>query len=197
MVIKLLSHEGILADTDMETVRAAPDDESRRVLLADAVRDHLRRLDPPEVNVAIQGLMHPVPVRLAGCCRPDFGDDIMAYVSRERGAAIHRRTCRSIRHPVEHGSAHVVDARWKGPPRMRVVRFDLTGNDRRGLLLNISHVLAELIVDAQAVRLNAVADGTARGFALLEVTELTDLEDVGQRIAAIPGITEVTVHGGS
>ncbi len=196
-VIKLLSREGILSGEEAAAIRSVAEEERRRILLADAVRAYLDRRGPGDVNVTIQGMMHAIPVRLAGCCRPDFGDDIVAYVSRERGAAIHRRTCRSIRYPLAYRSAHVVEARWKGPPRLRRVRVELAGHDRRGLLLNISHVFAELKIDAQAVQLDASVDGEARGFALLEVTELTNLDDVAQRIEAIPGITAVTVREGS
>ena len=182
-------------DQDSETL-GVDDEDSMRSTVEEVFGEHAQDGDPLHMPLRIDGLRYPIPVRLAGCCRPQYGDEILAHTARGRGATIHRRTCRTIRQMVEFWPASMAKAAWEGPPRMERVRFDILGRDRRGLLLAISGVLSEIKVDAQSIKLNAEEGGLARGYANLELNTLTDRDEVVQRLEAIPGITSVAIRTG-
>jgi (p)ppGpp synthase/HD superfamily hydrolase len=95
---------------------------------------------------------------------------------------------------VEQGSARVADARWSRPPQLQLVRYDITGHDRQGLFLSVSSKLAEMGIDAQAIKLTAGADALARGYARLELDDLSDREDIAYKLRSIPGITSVRIR---
>jgi len=190
-LIEVLGEEGVLSD---EAVEEFDDEDTLRTLIHDAVSEHVRGEDPSETTIEIDGIRHALPTRLAGCCHPKYGDDIVAYTSRGRGASIHRRSCRAVQRMVEQGSAHVAAARWRRPPRRHLVRYDITGHDRRGLFLSVSSKLAEMGIDAQAIQLSAEPDGSARGYARLEIDDLTDRGEITRKLRAIAGITSVRIR---
>lgn len=49
-------------------------------------------------------------VRFAGCCNPIEGDDIVGYISRGKGVAIHRQNCSNLKY-LE--SERLIDAKWQ------------------------------------------------------------------------------------
>lgn len=194
-LVKVLGREDIMSDEQVSDTLELDDEDSIRTTVGEVVGEYTQAIDPSHMPLAIEGLRYPIRVRLAGCCRPQFGDDIVAHTARRRGATIHRRTCRAIRQLVEFWPVQMARASWTGPPRMETVRYDILGSDRRGLLLAISAVLSEIKVDAQSIKLMAEDGGIARGYANLELSALTDREEVAQRLEAIPGITAVRVRG--
>lgn len=52
-------------------------------------------------------------VRFAGCCSPIEGDDIVGYISRGNGVAIHRRNCPNIAFLEKE---RLIDAQWQSKP---------------------------------------------------------------------------------
>ena len=190
-LIEVLGEEGVLTDEDVDEF---DDEDTLRSLIHEVVTEHVRGEDPAETTIEIEGTRHPLPTRLAGCCHPKYGDEIVAYTSRGRGASIHRRSCRAVQRMVEQGSAHVADARWRRPPRKHLIRYDITGRDRRGLFLSVSSKLAEMGIDAQAIQLSAKQGGSARGYARLEVDDLTDREEIARKLRAIAGVTSVHIR---
>lgn len=52
-------------------------------------------------------------VRFAGCCSPIEGDDIIGYISRGKGVAIHRKNCPNLAY-LE--SERLIDAQWQSKP---------------------------------------------------------------------------------
>lgn len=50
--------------------------------------------------------------KLALCCRPQAGDAIVGYVTRDRGITIHRRDCPFMQRVPEEREDRLLDARW-------------------------------------------------------------------------------------
>ncbi len=194
-LVKVLGREDIMSDDQVSDTLELDDEDSIRTTVGEVVGEYAQAYEPSNMPLEIEGLRYPIPVRLAGCCRPQFGDVIVAHTARRRGATIHRRTCRAIRQMVDFWPVQMAKATWTGPPRMETVRYDILGSDRSGLLLAISAVLSEIKIDAQSIKLMTEEGGVARGYANLELNALTDREEVAQRLEAIPGITSVSVRG--
>jgi GTP diphosphokinase / guanosine-3',5'-bis(diphosphate) 3'-diphosphatase len=193
-LIEGLAEQGLLDDGELEITGEFDEDDTVRSAIHEAVAEHVRMDEPPEMSIEIEGLRHRLPTRIARCCRPAYGDEIIAYTSRGRGASIHRRDCKAVLRMVEQGSAHVSPARWSRRPDKQLMRYDIVGTDRRGLFLSVSGKLADMGVDAQAIKLKAEPDGTARGYARVEVDDLTDREEIAARLRAVPGVTSVVIR---
>ena len=49
---------------------------------------------------------------LAGCCAPIFGDDIVGYVTQNRGVTIHRKECAQLQILAHNYPERIVTASW-------------------------------------------------------------------------------------
>ncbi|HPC81819.1 MAG TPA: HD domain-containing protein [Thermoanaerobaculaceae bacterium] len=190
-----LAREGAVDTSRLEVRQALAEEGSLRAWISATLLERLERRAAPAAPVAIAGLRHGVPVRLAECCRPEFGDDIVALTAPERGATIHRWSCREVRPLVQHSAPRVARASWNSPPRRQLAHLVIEGRDRRGLLLAIAEALVRMKLDAQSIQLSARPDGSAEGALWLELPELVPAAEVIERIAAIPGVVRVVPAG--
>lgn len=96
----------------------------------------------------IGNLMHSI----ARCCRPIPGEAILGFITQSRGVSIHRANCEQLMELKNHAAERVVEAMWANNQdshyqlTMRVV-----GNDRNGLLRDITTILANEKVNLLAV----------------------------------------------
>ena len=84
--------------------------------------------------------------RIAQCCRPIPGDDIVAYITRGRGITVHSTSCRNIvrarKHPEEKN--RLLPASWSGDGSSSfAATIHVESEDRNGLLNDISGMIAE------------------------------------------------------
>lgn len=192
-MLKVLRADGLVDDDEARQIQKMANPETLRLLIGDVVCEHLLSTELPQVPIHIENLRYPIPLRLAGCCRPEFGDEIVAHTARDRGATIHRINCREIRDMVALWPAQMATASWSERPRTETVRYELHGRDRRGLLLALTHMLAEMKVDVRSVKMVAGEAGEAHGWAQLELDDLTDRDELAVRMESVPGIKSARV----
>ena len=82
-------------------------------------------------------------VRVAKCCKPVPGDDVIGYITQGRGVTVHRRDCPNIRHLPEAKQARLIDISWGEPGDLHAIEIEVLALDRRGLLNDITQVLVE------------------------------------------------------
>jgi GTP pyrophosphokinase len=63
-------------------------------------------------DVVIKGIDN-IMFNLARCCQPVGGDDIIGYITREKGVSIHRKTCFNIARVSKLKPEKLVDVEWK------------------------------------------------------------------------------------
>ncbi|MEI7841820.1 MAG: bifunctional (p)ppGpp synthetase/guanosine-3',5'-bis(diphosphate) 3'-pyrophosphohydrolase [Gallionellaceae bacterium] len=62
-------------------------------------------------GVLVQGVGNLL-TKNAQCCHPEPPDEIIGYVTRDRGITLHRKDCRAIQHIPENRRDRVLDAQW-------------------------------------------------------------------------------------
>ena len=62
---------------------------------------------------------------LAKCCKPAPPDDIIGFVTRDRGISVHRNTCPSFRHLAEQSPEKVLNASWAALQEGQVFAVDV------------------------------------------------------------------------
>ncbi|MCL2861409.1 MAG: bifunctional (p)ppGpp synthetase/guanosine-3',5'-bis(diphosphate) 3'-pyrophosphohydrolase [Firmicutes bacterium] len=81
-------------------------------------------------------------IRLARCCTPVPGDNIMGFVSRGKGVAIHRATCQNIQYAEQF---RLIDAKWaRQPSEEFIVTFCVETKNSEGVIAKIASLLYEL-----------------------------------------------------
>ncbi len=100
--------------------------------------DKLR--NTPAGSVAIKGL-NGLLVRLAHCCNPVPGDDIIGFVSRGRGVIIHRKDCPNISH---EDLERLQPAQWTGENTEFIAGLKIIASDDNGVTMFITSEISAL-----------------------------------------------------
>ena len=79
-------------------------------------------------------------IRIAGCCHPVTGDEIVGYVSRGRGIIVHRADCRSL-HAIADFVERRVDVRWEEAAAFVTARIRVTARASPDLFAEIENAL--------------------------------------------------------
>ena len=79
--------------------------------------------------------------RMANCCTPILGDDIIGYITRTRGVTVHRRNCSNI--VSEREVERLIPVAWSKAHELYPVRVRLEAQDRVGLLRDITSLVSE------------------------------------------------------
>ncbi|CBA07452.1 TPA: bifunctional (p)ppGpp synthetase/guanosine-3',5'-bis(diphosphate) 3'-pyrophosphohydrolase [Neisseria meningitidis] len=130
---------------------------------------------------------------LAKCCKPAPPDDIVGFVTRDRGISVHRKTCPSFRHLAEQAPEKVLDASWAALQEGQVfaVDIEIRAQDRSGLLRDVSDALARHKLNVTAVQTQS-RDLEASMRFTLEVKQVTDLPRVLASLGDVKGVLSVT-----
>jgi guanosine-3',5'-bis(diphosphate) 3'-pyrophosphohydrolase len=105
--------------------------------------DHARRTkDAANYGISVKGV-DSVSVRLAKCCRPVPGDEIVGYVSLGRGITIHRSDCKNVK-ALKRAPDRFVDVGWQGENEASYrVELQIDAYDRTRLLEDLSRTFSE------------------------------------------------------
>jgi GTP pyrophosphokinase len=137
------------------------------------------------INVrGLKGLL----TRMAKCCNPAPGDDIVGYVTRGRGATIHRKDCPNILNINDR--ERLVEVSWGELENTFPVPVQIKAYDRDGLVRDVSTLLSE-----EGVNMNkAYVDVDRRNMAvfdlILEVRDIGHLSRVLDRLERLPNIVD-------
>ena len=101
-----------------------------------------RTQDASDYGIKVEGV-DDVVVRLAKCCRPVPGDEIVGYVSLGRGITIHRDDCRNVE-ALMKSPERFTDVSWAGDNATSYrVELQVDAWDRTRLLEDLSRTFAE------------------------------------------------------
>lgn len=128
--------------------------------------------------------------RLATCCSPVPGDEIVGYVTRGRGVTIHRVDCPNIENIKDR--ERLLDVTWGGEAEAQkfIIPLDVVAYDRDGLLRDISTVIADERINIFGVTVEIRGD-VAIIHLKLQISSPRQLTRIISRISMIPSITDV------
>jgi GTP pyrophosphokinase len=155
------------------------------------------KLKPERENVNAQGIWvkgisNPM-VRLAACCKPLPGDNIIGYVTRGRGVSVHRQNCANARRYTETEPDRLIEVGW-GQTKSGVYQVELFVNclDRERLTLDIVSIMAETKTPIYGIHANVdKRSGHSQIHLKLEVRSLDQMDYLIQRISRVDGVTNV------
>ena len=123
----------------------------------------------------------------AKCCNPIPGDDIIGYVTRGRGVAVHTRICPNVQNLL-YQSERRIPVAWGGESTATFpVELQVRARDRAGLLAEITAVISDAgsnirMLESRPDRQNARIDAS------LEISDKRQLETILSNIRRINGV---------
>ena len=134
-------------------------------------------------DIAVVGLKG-VKNQLAGCCNPTPGDEIVGFITRGRGATIHRKDCANVLNARD--KERLVQVSWGSPSRTFPVPIIIKAYDRDDLTKDIATVLSNNNVSLTELRVDVDESQGEAIFNLVlgvrDVSELRRTLDLLERI---------------
>jgi guanosine-3',5'-bis(diphosphate) 3'-pyrophosphohydrolase len=147
------------------------------------------RVERPDVTsgVVVPGSAD-VWVRLARCCTPVPGDDIMGFVTRGQGVSVHRRDCPNAK-GLMNEPERLIDVSWRaGRPTSFVVAIQVEALDRTRLLSDVATVLSDHHVNIVSATSSVGRDRITNLRFTFELADITHLSGV---LAAVKKVENV------
>ncbi len=137
-----------------------------------------------EFGILVDG-MSDIVVRLAKCCLPIPGDDIVGYISLGKGVTIHRADCKNARALRKHAERFTF-VTWSGyggkPFRVEV---QVEALDRSHLLEDVARTLSDSGANIVAGKVQTLPDGVVRDRFTIEVVDVRQLDNILANIRSV------------
>lgn len=133
-------------------------------------------------------------MRFAKCCNPLPGDEIVGYVTKGRGVSIHRADCDNIDINTEAPSDKLIEVGWDqnyNNLKSFEVEILILANDRRGLFVDVSRVLADEKIQVNGINARNNKDGLVNMNTIIVVASKDQLKSVKNKIKRIEGVISV------
>ena len=131
---------------------------------------------------------------MSSCCKPVPGDDIIGFITRGQGVAVHRRDCVNVINLEASKRERLIEVEWGDESnRTYEVALQIEAIDRQGLLRDVSKVLADEKVDV--IGLNTLSDKQEQIANMTFNIEISDLQQLGRvmdKIGMLPNILKVS-----
>ncbi len=145
-----------------------------------------RVLSPSESTDDVEVLgLRGLLVNMGRCCKPLPGDEIVGYITRGRGATIHRSDCPNILNVRD--VERLVRVTWGVKQSTYPVSIRIDAFDRSGLAEDVFSVIAREKINIADVDIKT-NQGDACFFMVLEVKDMPQLSRVLDRIIRLPNV---------
>jgi GTP pyrophosphokinase len=140
----------------------------------------------PSDAVRVMGLKG-IATTMGKCCNPMPGDEIIGYITRGRGATIHRQDCPNILRVSER--ERLVKVSWGQPGKEFIVPIEIKAYDRQGLMADVSKVISDEAVNLIDMNMK-MSQHLAVIKLVITVQGITQLSRILTKLESLPNVYE-------
>jgi GTP pyrophosphokinase len=170
------------AETETPTIKPGAQDAARRASSGDSLQ--------------VEG-HNELLVYRARCCNPIRGDEIVGYVTRGKGVAVHARNCPNVQNLLYESDrriavewAHAVEPK-PGRQNTYPVRLTVYCDDRAGMLKEMTAIISDDNTNIRTVDSRQDQNGDAVVEFVIEAEDVAHLNRVVQGLRRLPGVRDV------
>jgi GTP pyrophosphokinase len=160
------------------------------VTLADTIAEKISK--KPE-SLILKEDMDKITYRIAACCNPIPGDDVVGFMtSKKNEIEIHRTNCpEAIQLMTKYGN-RIVKAKWKSKESIGFLTgIKITGLDRKGLINEITDIISEkLNLNIRSFHLET-HEGMWDGVVMLYVHDTQNLDALIRQLKRLESVKKV------
>jgi GTP diphosphokinase / guanosine-3',5'-bis(diphosphate) 3'-diphosphatase len=161
--------------------------------MSDAVRKlHLTGSD----SLQVEG-QNDLLVYRARCCNPIRGEEIVGYVTRGKGVAVHARSCPNVQNLL-YESDRRINVEWSrasegaaGRTQRYPVKITVFCDDRTGMLKELTAVISDENTDIRSVDIRRDEEGEAIIEFVVEAEDLRHLNRMVLGLRRVDGVRQV------
>lgn len=165
-----------------ELTNKVPDERKKK-------EDRRRR---ENAGITVEGVDN-LMIRIARCCNPVPGDDIVGFITKGRGISVHRTDCPNITSLPESEKARFIDVKWDQEKLDQAYTADISiiAQDRKGLFSSLSRVCEDMDVHIDGVNAKSSKDETINVTLTLSISNKDQMEKVLRSLRSVPGVSDV------
>jgi guanosine-3',5'-bis(diphosphate) 3'-pyrophosphohydrolase len=149
-----------------------------------------RRVRTGDPGVVVKGV-DDIWVKLAKCCTPVPGDDIVGFVTRGAGVSVHRSDCINVT-SLRSEPERMVDVAWShNSTSLFLVQIQVEALDRSRLLSDVTRVLSDSHVNILSASVSTSRDRVALSRFVFEMAEPNHLASVLAAVRKVEGVFDV------
>lgn len=142
-------------------------------------------------GVVVDGVNN-LMIRIARCCNPVPGDDIVGFITKGRGISVHRRDCDNLKSLSPADKARFIDVRWDKDilDKSFDTEISLIAKDQKSMLSSISKICEDMDVHISGLNAKSNKDETVKINLTLSIKNKEQMEKICRSLKGIPGILE-------
>ena len=130
-------------------------------------------------------------VKLARCCTPVPGDEIIGFITRGAGVSVHQANCHNVQSLMREPE-RMIDVEWAPSSKsVFLVQIQIEALDRAGLLSDVTRVLSEHHVNILSANVSTSTDRLALSRFVFEMGDTTHLDRVLNAVRRIDAVYDV------
>ncbi len=141
-------------------------------------------------GVVVKGV-EDIWAKLAKCCTPVPGDEIIGFITRGSGVSVHRADCSNV-DGLRAEPERIVEVEWStGSATLFLVQIQVEALDRSRLLSDITRVLSDHHVNILSGTVSTSRDRVAMSRFVFEMAEPGHLQTVLNAVRKVDGVFDV------
>ena len=134
----------------------------------------------------------------ARCCNPIRGEEIVGYVTRGKGVAVHARSCPNVQNLL-YESDRRIQVEWSPLPaepgkvkqQTYPVKLTVICDDRAGMLKEFTAIISDDGTNIRSMESKSLDDGTAAVEFVVETVDVRHLNKMVLNLRKVPGVRDV------
>lgn len=131
--------------------------------------------------------------KIAPCCKPVPGDEIIGFITRGKGVSVHRKDCINILNLEHAKQEQLISVEWSNYDHQTFeINLVIQAIDRTGLLRDITNILTDLKVNVLGVQTLSNKDTQMADMQIImEIQDLQQLQKVSDKILQLTNVLKV------
>lgn len=142
-------------------------------------------------EVIIGNNLNDLAFRVAKCCNPIPGENLIGFISINGGVTIHRNDCNNVKALKKSYPYRIIDVNWNnGVSNLSEITIQIIANNELGLLGSISNVIRDLHINIKSANFET-KESRSVGRLVLQVDNTNLLNDMLTQLRSLKGVLEV------
>ncbi|HVJ08854.1 MAG TPA: bifunctional (p)ppGpp synthetase/guanosine-3',5'-bis(diphosphate) 3'-pyrophosphohydrolase [Acidisarcina sp.] len=182
-----------ITNTQTPEAEAATGVEAKPGSMSDAVKR--LHLNPRSDSLEVEG-QNDLLVYRARCCNPIRGEEIVGYVTRGKGVAVHARSCPNVQNLLYEADRRI-NVEWartaadKSSRLTYPVKLTVYCDDKAGMLKEMTAIISDDGTNIRGVDSKSQENGEAVVEFVIEAEDVRHLNRLVTALRRIPGVREV------